>query len=165
MLCYHFCFRFNLYKCVIDLDITIIDRLFDYIILQNICTVSNEAYNLHETTILGNNNQSKTNISVICPAMTAKIRFPKPDLRPQSKCTNRWWARQVRADYLLLVLHEMSMSTCFLNCQSIQEYKVQCSNINVDYFEDANSTPIQIAKAGYEDKHFSSLRSPLPKCK
>lgn len=151
---------------MVDLDITLIDRMSAFVNLQNICTVAKETYNWTDTSpaFLKNSNQSKTNIKVISPAVTVKIRFPQPDFRPHSDWRDRWWARHVRADYLSLVLHEMSFFTCLCN-QLIQEYTVQCRNMNIDYYEEPNSAPIHIAKAGYEDEQFSSLRHMLPECK
>lgn len=153
-------------NCTVDLDITIIDRISALFNLQSICAVAKGAtvWKADTAYLENHSSESKTNIKVTSPNMFVKIRFPKPDLRPPSEWRDRWWARHVRTDYLSLALHGMSFSTSLSSNQSIQDYTVQCRNMNIDYHEDASCLPIQIAKAGYEDGP-SSLQHILPECK
>ncbi|RZC41089.1 autophagy-related protein 2 A -like protein, partial [Asbolus verrucosus] len=159
---------FAFHKCVAELDVTIIDRISALLNPQPICVVS-KTTNPWATNVpspLVNDNDSKIDVRITSPLTTVKLRFPKPDFRPPHDMNKTpWWKRHVRPDYLTLVLSGMTFQTTLQTNQTIQDYSVQCRSLNVSYHEDANSDPVPIAKAGYEDKQLSSMQDVMTECK
>ncbi|KYB26228.1 Autophagy-related protein 2 homolog B-like Protein [Tribolium castaneum] len=162
-------FSFVLNKCVLELDVTLIDRISALLNPQPICVVAkptNPWANNVTTHLINDSNDSKFDIRVTSPAMTVKLRFPIPDFRPPHDMNKTpWWKRHVRPDFLSLVLAGATFQTSFQINQTVQDYTLECRSLNILYQEDANGDVIPIAKAGYEDKPMSSLQDVLTECK
>lgn len=63
-----------------------------------------------------------------------------------------WWKRNVRNDYLCLKLTDCTASTSTFTNQSFEKYVLQAKALDVVYFENENSFPIDIGKVGIDDK-------------
>ncbi|XP_063919299.1 autophagy-related protein 2 homolog B isoform X2 [Zophobas morio] len=159
---------FALNKCTVELDITIVDRISALLNPQQICVVAKPSnpWAADVTSQLASDNESKIDVRVTSPVMTLKLRFPIPDFRPPHDMNKTpWWKRHVRPDFLSFVLTGMSFQTCLLTNQTVQDYTLKCKSLNVAYQEDANSDPVPVGKAGYEDKAMTSLQEIITDCK
>ncbi|XP_044263557.1 autophagy-related protein 2 homolog A isoform X3 [Tribolium madens] len=162
-------FMLSLHKCVLELDVTLIDRISALLNPQPICVVAkptNPWTNNVTTHLMNDSNETKFDIRVNSPLMTVKLRFPIPDFRPPHDMNKTpWWKRHVRADFLSLVLTGASFQTSFQANQTVQDYTLECRSLNIFYQEDANGDVLPVGKAGYEDKPMTSLQDVITECK
>ncbi|XP_025831922.1 autophagy-related protein 2 homolog B isoform X2 [Agrilus planipennis] len=152
---------FLLDACLVEVDITIVDRVNALLNPQPIC-ISKASKNLYAE----NNTwieplvqtDSRLDLKVTSPQLTLKLRFPVPDFRPSHDMQkNPWWKRNVRPDYLTLKLTDSSVSSSWYSNQLYQQYIVECKEVDIQYTEFEMNSSIPIAKAGVSDKCGNSL--------
>lgn len=80
------------------------------------------------------------------------FRFPIPDFRPLHDLSRTpWWKRNLRPDYISIILSEASFQATFGNNQIYQEFLVQSRGFDIFYHETEITLPLPIAKGGFND--------------
>lgn len=75
-----------------------------------------------------------------------------------------WWERNVRPDYLSLILQKTNFHTVFQTEQSFNEFNIDCKLLDIIYYETENAIGQHIARSGREEKPYSSTHdAPLTK--
>jgi len=71
-----------------------------------------------------------------------------------------WWERNVRPDYLMLVLRNATFRTILQTDQSHNEYNVECKLLDIFYYENENDHTVgmHIARCGLEDGPLVSMQ-------
>ncbi|KAL3285630.1 hypothetical protein HHI36_000162 [Cryptolaemus montrouzieri] len=159
--------NFNLGKCEVEFDITIIDRITALLNSPPVCVIEKKGTTQHpwfgEPPILEIQRvECVTDIKIATPCLGLKVRFPIPDFRP-SHDLNRtpWWKRHVRPDHLLLRCYNATFNTSSHSSQTVSEYAFQFSDADVHYNETEKGAPIYIAKIGRDETYISSMQEVL----
>ncbi|KAH1007770.1 hypothetical protein HUJ04_004965 [Dendroctonus ponderosae] len=159
-------------QCIVEFDLSIIDRISSVLNHPPICerfendrTVPS-AYQTHAAPYLTADTVSSIqDIKLSCPSINLKIRFPIPDYRPATDMSKPpWWERNVRPDYLSLILQRANFHTVFQTQQNFSEFNIDCKLLDIVYYETENATGQHIARSGREEKPYSAMNNtPLTK--
>lgn len=85
--------------------------------------------------------------------------FPIPDFRPATDMSKPpWWERNVRPDYLTLVLCNASFRTILQTDQCHNEYNVECKLLDIFYYENDHTDGMHIARCGLEEGPLVSMQ-------
>lgn len=63
-----------------------------------------------------------------------------------------WWKRNVRPDYLNLKFSDCCLQTSTFTNQSFEKYSLQAKTVDVHYYDNENSFPIELGKVTLDDK-------------
>ncbi|XP_076267231.1 autophagy-related 2 isoform X1 [Rhynchophorus ferrugineus] len=158
----------SLDKCSGEFDLSIIDRIVGLLHCPPICDPVKPERNVwtNKQYMSKNNLESTFDLKVNSSMLNLKLRFPIPDFRPAHDMSKvPWWERNVRPDYLSLVLKDANFHTVFVTNQTTNEYSLECRLLDIYYYETENSAGLHIARSGKEDKYMSSLEQHIPPTK
>ncbi|KAL1512538.1 hypothetical protein ABEB36_002120 [Hypothenemus hampei] len=144
-------------RCTVDFDVSIIDRLTSVLYYPKICTTL-----LNETGIYANKPVSSSipttakkfmrDLKVSCPLLNFKLRFPIPDLRPATDMSKSFWfERNVRPDFMVLALHDITFRTIFQSGKDFNEYNIDARLLDIYYYENEYSSGSHVARSQKEE--------------
>ncbi|KAF5283909.1 hypothetical protein FQA39_LY04729 [Lamprigera yunnana] len=151
----------TLEPCVIEVDITIVDRICAILNPQPICVISKQTpiWSAPETLSLTSPIDTRIDFKIISQCVDLKLRFPIPDFRPvHDMQRNPWWKRHVRSDYAVITLNDLTAYTNWFTSQPCQKYVLQCSTCDIYYVEADTDVLLPIVKVGINEKQGSSLQ-------
>ncbi|KAK4884514.1 hypothetical protein RN001_000785 [Aquatica leii] len=153
----------SLEPCVIEVDITIVDRICAILNPQPVCVINKQINNVwsipSSTNLTATPSDSRIDFKLVSPCVNLKLRFPIPDFRPvHDMQRNPWWKRHVRSDYAVIILHDLSTCTNWYTSQPCQKYVLQCSGCDIQYVEADTEVLLPIARIGTNEKQGASLQ-------
>ncbi|XP_060533459.1 autophagy-related protein 2 homolog B isoform X2 [Cylas formicarius] len=152
----------SLNKCSAEVDISIIDRITSLLNYPPIFASEklDGYWNGNQTRPEGFmplNSESILDLKIMSSLINLKLRFPVPDFRPPHDLSKYpWWERNIRKDYISLVLSDAIFQSAFHKNQTCGEYSVDCKTLDVYYYECDSSPGLHIGQAGQDDTYFSS---------
>ncbi|XP_045024451.1 autophagy-related protein 2 homolog A isoform X1 [Daphnia magna] len=151
--------NFYFCPCEIEVDMSIVDRITALLNRPSfLCSPKarfNQMYqekHISVDAVLDNDSLCQTNISVSCPKLNVKLRFPIPDLRPVHDLQrNPWWRRCLRPDVLTIVLQEVILKTTFTPNETSTTVHLVCKEAIGSYQEKANEEALKFLHAVAQD--------------
>ncbi|KAK5648479.1 hypothetical protein RI129_003371 [Pyrocoelia pectoralis] len=160
----------TLEPCVVEIDITIVDRICAILNPNPICVTAKQSNNVWSavppTSALSSPPDTSKDFKITSPSINFRLRFPIPDFRPPHDMQRiPWWKRNVRPDYLVFTLNDFSFNTNWYTSQPCQKYVFQCCTGDINYVEADTDILLPIASLGITEKQTSTLNdgSNLPR--
>ncbi|XP_066263102.1 autophagy-related protein 2 homolog B [Euwallacea similis] len=150
----------HLDQCSTEFDLSIVDRIACLLFHPPVCGGRQDLSNL--CPVLGEPIvRALHDFKISCPVFNFNIRFPIPDFRPATDMSKPpWWERNVRSDFISLVLYNANFHTQFQTGQNFSQFDVDCKELGIFYHESELAGGVHIARAGFEDKPLSSMQNP-----
>lgn len=143
----------RLQRCLLELDITIIDRMNALLNAQPICPTDVAT---PPPTYLdlkaGTQAESKAEVRIESESLCVRLRFPISDYRPLNDLNRlEWWKRNLRSDFLALYLSDALLQTTIISNQEHTDYEVTCNALDVYYHEAEGKPAVHLAKGSGDD--------------
>ncbi|KAB0799030.1 hypothetical protein PPYR_06910 [Photinus pyralis] len=153
----------TLEPCIVEIDITIVDRICAILNPHPICVVIKQPTNVWSTvptaTTISPQPETRVDFKIVSPSIDFRLRFPIPDFRPAHDMQRvPWWKRNVRPDYLVFVLNDFTFNTNWCTSQPCQKYIFQCATGDISYVEADTDILHPIARLGTMEKQTNSFQ-------
>ncbi|XP_052105810.1 autophagy-related protein 2 homolog B-like [Mytilus californianus] len=108
-----------------------------------------------------NSSEMTTDIKVNSSNVKLYIRFPIPDLRPQSQVDRfPWWKKNLREEMVILKLSDFRFITSIKSQQSVLQMDVICKEVHGSFLLDPNHEPEPFAYACGDNDNEDGFNSP-----